>query len=69
MSNTDPIKNPGWTPVVVKGKQFMFLITHPLCYSYIQSSFVKLFLAVIEERKNLRKKVKDLLLFEIWMFL
>ena len=35
--------------------QFLLLIRHPPCYSYIQSSSVK-FLAVIEERKHLRKK-------------
>jgi hypothetical protein len=44
--------------VLVKGKQFVFLIRHPPCYSYIQSSLVKV-LAVIEEiniyvKSNLR---------------
>jgi hypothetical protein len=39
----------------VKGKQFLLLIRHPAYYSCIQSSLVKV-LAVIEERKNLRKK-------------
>ena len=39
----------------MKGKQVLFLIRHPLCYSYIQSSLIKV-VSVIEERKNLRKK-------------
>jgi hypothetical protein len=57
MSNTDPSKNQSWTHMLKKGKQFLLLIRHPPCYSYIQSISVKV-LAVIEERKNLRKKLK-----------
>ena len=55
MSNTDPPKNEGCTQVFAKGKQFLLLIRHPPCYSYIQSSPVKV-LAVIEETKHQRKK-------------
>jgi hypothetical protein len=33
-----PLKNRGWTLVLEKGKQFLLLIRHPPCYSYIQSS-------------------------------
>jgi len=51
----DHTKNRGWTHVLAKGKQFLFLIRHPPCYSYIQSIPIKV-LAVIEERKHLRKK-------------
>jgi hypothetical protein len=40
---------------LVKGKQFLLLIRHQPCYSYIPSSPVKV-LVVIEERKNIRKK-------------
>jgi hypothetical protein len=66
--NTDSTKkNRGWTQVLVKGKQFLLLIRHPLCYSYRQSTPVKV-LTVIEERKHLCKKIKDPLLFEIWIF-
>ena len=38
MSNSDNTKNSGWTQVVVKGKQFLILIRHTQCYSYIQLS-------------------------------
>jgi hypothetical protein len=34
------------------------LVKHPLCYSYIQSSLVKILAVTAEERKNLRKKYK-----------
>ena len=34
--------------MLAKGKPFLFLIRHPPCYSYIQSSLEKV-LAVIEE--------------------
>jgi hypothetical protein len=37
MSNTDSTKK----LVLAKVKQFLFLIRHPSCYSYIQSSPVK----------------------------
>ena len=58
MSNTNPIKKKQmWTQVLVKGKQFLLLTRHSPCYSYKQSSPVKV-LAVIEERKHLRKKEK-----------
>jgi hypothetical protein len=36
-----------------KVKQFLLLIKHPPCYSYIQSGPVKI-LSVIEERKQIR---------------
>ena len=39
-----------------RDKQFLLLITHPLCYSYIQPSPVKVF-ALIEERKKSTSKV------------
>jgi hypothetical protein len=35
MSNTDPTKN----QILAKGKQFLPLIRHPPCYSYIQDVF------------------------------
>jgi hypothetical protein len=47
-------------------RQRRFRIGHWSCYSYIQSSPVKV-LAVIEERKHLHK-AKDTLSFEIWIF-
>jgi len=37
--------------MLVKDKEFLLLIRHIPCYSYIQSSLVKV-LAVIEERKH-----------------
>jgi len=40
--------------MLAKGKQFLLLIRHPSCYSYIQSNPAKV-LAVIEERKNILK--------------
>ena len=52
MSNTDPIQAQVWTQVLRKGKQFLILIRHQPCYSYIQSSPGKV-LVVIEERKYL----------------
>ena len=48
-------QKPDETQVLRKVKQFLLLIRHPLCYSYIQSSPAKV-LAIIEERNNLRKK-------------
>ena len=45
MNNTDPIKKP---PVFAKGKKYLLLIRHPLCYPYIQSRPVQV-LAVIEK--------------------
>ena len=48
-------KTRGWTHVLAKGKQFLLLIRYPPCYTYIQSNPVKL-LAVIKERKHIRKK-------------
>ena len=53
ISNTDHTIKP--LEVLAKGKPFLLLIRHPSCYSYIQSSPLKI-LAVIEERKHLRKK-------------
>ena len=66
-SFTDSIKKRGWNQVLMKRMQFLLLTRHPPCYSYRQSTPVK-FLTVIEERKHLRKKIKDPLLFEIWIF-
>jgi hypothetical protein len=48
-----PHQKPEWTQVLAKSKQFLLLISHLPCYSYIQSSPVKV-LAVIEERNHLR---------------
>ena len=36
-------------------KKILLLIGHPLCYSFIQSNLANV-LAVIEERKHLRKR-------------
>ena len=36
MSNTDATRNRGCTQVLRKGKQFLALLIHPPCYSYIQ---------------------------------
>ena len=66
-SFTDSTKKRGWNQVLMKCMQFLLLTRHPLCYSYRQSTPVK-FLTVIEERKHLRKKIKDPVLFEIWIF-
>ena len=41
-TQTQP-KNRGWTQVLAKSKQFMLLIRHLSCYSYIQSSPVNVF--------------------------
>jgi hypothetical protein len=46
--------------VLEKGKQILLLIRHLSRYSYIQSSLVQV-LAVIEERKHLRKKLYAIL--------
>jgi hypothetical protein len=54
MSKTDLIKNQGQIQVLAKDKQLLLLIRHSPCYSYLQSSPVKV-LAVIEERKHLRE--------------
>ena len=48
-----PHQKQEWTQVLAKSKQFLLLISHLPCYSYIQSSPVKV-LAVIEERNHLR---------------
>ena len=62
MSNTDPTKNRAWTQVLVKGKQFLLLIRHLSCYSYIQWSSVSL---VMERgKKNIYVKSKRFIL--IW---
>ena len=50
-----PPKNRGWTHVLAKGKQFLPSCKTLPCYSYIQSSSVKI-LIVTETRKHLRKK-------------
>jgi hypothetical protein len=52
MSNTNPTKIPGMNS---KGEQFLLFRRHPPCYSYMQSSPVKV-LAVIEESKHLHNK-------------
>jgi hypothetical protein len=36
ISNTNPPENWRRTQVLAKGKQFLLLIIHPFCYSYIQ---------------------------------
>jgi hypothetical protein len=41
-----------------EGKQFLFLIRHPPCYSFIESKSPIKVLSVIEERKHLRTKEK-----------
>jgi hypothetical protein len=70
-----PPKNRGWTQMFTKGKQFLLLIRQPPCYSYIQSSPVKV-LAVIEDinihvhyvilPSNEMAK-KNLLQYSLWM--
>jgi hypothetical protein len=37
MKSTDPTKNRGWTQVLTKSKQFLLLVRHLPCFSYIQS--------------------------------
>jgi hypothetical protein len=64
ISNTNPTKNLRWPQVLTKGKAIL-LLRHPLCYSYIHSSLIGV--AVIEERKHLRNKVKHALSFEMWI--
>jgi hypothetical protein len=49
--NTDLTKCRGSPQVLAKGKQFLLLIRHPPCYSYIQSSQVK--------KKQKQKKTKQ----------
>ena len=67
MSNTDPTKKPKGNA----GAREEYALTASdkvtPCYSYIQSSTVKV-LAVIEERKKYTKKIKYRLSFEIWIF-
>jgi len=59
MRNTDSTKK---TEVVLpKGKQFLLLIRHPPCYSYIQSSPVKV-LTVIEERNIYVKSKRSIVI-------
>ena len=41
-TRTQP-KNRKWTQVLAKGKQFLLLIRHPSCYSYIHSRMKVLF--------------------------
>jgi len=53
-TNTNNV-NKTWALLQTTGKQFLLFIGNTLCYSYIQSSPAKV-LAVIEERKYLRKK-------------
>ena len=43
----------------------ILLLRNPLCYSYTHSSPIGV--AVIEERKHLRNKVKHVLSFEMWI--
>ena len=52
-----------WSQVLAKGRQFLLLIKHPPCYSYIQSSPVNV-LVVIEERKHLCKNSR--VTYELW---
>ena len=37
--NDEPYQNPGWTQMLGKGNQYLPLIRHPACYSYIQDMF------------------------------
>jgi hypothetical protein len=53
MSNEDPTKT-GWTRVLTNGKQFLLLVSHSLCSSYIEVSPVKV-LAVIDRRLTILK--------------
>jgi hypothetical protein len=51
-----------------RDKQFLLLITHPLCYSYIQPSPVKVFALIEERKKSTSKVILDSLSSEIWIF-
>ena len=53
--------------MLAKDKQFLILIRHSLCYSYIESNPVKS-LGSDRGKKNIYVKVKDPLSFEIWIF-
>jgi hypothetical protein len=61
MRNTDPLKNWACNEVLGKGKLFLLLIRHPPCYSFIQSSLVKV-LAVIEERSIYVKSKRSIVI-------
>ena len=76
MSNRDPTKNrergEGGLRMRTLGsrrdKQFLLLITHPLCYSYIQPSPVKVFGLIEERKKSASKVILDSLSSDIWIF-
>ena len=53
--------------MLAKGEQSLFLIRYMPCYSYTQSSPVKV-LAVIEDRHIHIQKGEDPLSLEIWIF-
>jgi hypothetical protein len=53
--------------MLAKGKRFLLLIRHPLCYSYIQSSPVKV-LAIIKEKKYLHKNKRPIVIWDIEYF-
>ena len=60
MSNTDPTKTPGENSrVLAKGNQFLLLIGHPPCYSFIHSSLVNV-MTVIERKGNMYVKSKNI---------
>ena len=67
MSNTDPTNNQGWTQFLMKVKQFLLLIRHLLCCSYIQSSLINV-LEVMKERNKSMYKVKDPFSFRMCIF-
>jgi len=64
LKRRDLTKCRGSPQVLAKGKQFLLLIRHPPCYSYIQTSQGR----KSKNKKKQNKKTKKQQLFEIWIF-